>query len=132
MMDYHKYIGQSLEVVIDRPLGSKHPKHGFEYQVNYGYVPHTQAGDGEEMDVYVLGVTEPVNRIRGVCIAVIHRNDDNEDKLVLTPDGCIMDEEEIMRLVHFQEQYFDSVLEFQNSTAEQSGAPDALTGGGDL
>jgi inorganic pyrophosphatase len=132
MMDYHKYIGQSFEVVIDRPLGSKHPEHGFEYPVNYGYVPDTQAGDGEEVDVYVLGVTEPVNRISGVCIAVIHRNDDNEDKLVLTPDGCIMDEEEIMRLVRFQEQHFDSVLEFQNSSAGQGGVPDALTGAGDL
>ena len=30
-------------------MGSRHPKHGFIYPVNYGYVPNTISGDGEEL-----------------------------------------------------------------------------------
>ena len=37
----YKYIGKTINVKIDRPFGSKHPKHGFIYPVNYGYIPNT-------------------------------------------------------------------------------------------
>ena len=45
---------------MDRPLGTKHPKHGFVYEVNYGYIPNTVSGDGEELDAYVLGIDKPL------------------------------------------------------------------------
>ena len=38
-----QYLGKEVSIIIDRPLGSKHPKHGFVYEVNYGYVPGTQS-----------------------------------------------------------------------------------------
>ena len=41
------YLDKILEVKIDRSLESKHPKHGFIYPVNYGYIPNTISGDGE-------------------------------------------------------------------------------------
>ena len=40
------YLGKDVKIVIDRPLASKHPKHGFTYMLNYGYVPNTISGDG--------------------------------------------------------------------------------------
>jgi inorganic pyrophosphatase len=52
-----------VEVIMDRPLGCNHPKHGFRYEVNYGYVPNTLAPDGEEIDVYVLGVDKPLEKL---------------------------------------------------------------------
>ena len=51
-----KYVEKIVSVVMDRPLGCKHPKYGFIYPVNYGYVPKTVSGDGEEWDAYVLGI----------------------------------------------------------------------------
>ena len=75
-----------VEVKIDRPMGSKHPKYGFIYPVNYGYVPNTISGDGEELDCYVLGVFEPLDKFKGKCIAVIHRINDNDDKLIIVPE----------------------------------------------
>ena len=57
-MDSKEYIGKIIDVKIDRPMGSKHPKHGFIYPVNYGYVPNTISGDVEELDCYVLGIFE--------------------------------------------------------------------------
>jgi inorganic pyrophosphatase len=42
-----EYLGKEVQLSIDRPLGTKHPKHGFVYEVNYGFVPNTKAPDGE-------------------------------------------------------------------------------------
>lgn len=49
------YLGKFVKVKIDRPLGSKHPKHNFIYPLNYGFIPNTIAGDGEEIDAYIIG-----------------------------------------------------------------------------
>ena len=53
-MDNRQYLGKEVDVKMDRPMGSKHPKWGFVYPVNYGYIPNTISGDGEELDAYVL------------------------------------------------------------------------------
>jgi inorganic pyrophosphatase len=81
------FIGRRVTVTIDRPLGSRHPEHGFLYETNYGYVPGVAAADGEDLDTYVIGIAEPADRYDGECIAVIHRLDDVEDKLVVVPPG---------------------------------------------
>ena len=89
------FIGTRIEVSIDRPLGSHHPTHGFLYPVNYGCLPGVPAPDGEDLDAYVLGVDQPLERFEGVCIAVIHRLDDDDDKLVVVPEGVEMSDEQI-------------------------------------
>ncbi len=103
------YIGKMLNVKIDRPFGSKHPKHGFIYPVNYGYLPNTVSGDNEEIDCYVLGVFEPINEFYGKCIAVIHRTNDDDDKLIIT-DGKNYSDDAINALVEFQERYFKHII----------------------
>ena len=112
-MEVRDYIGKVVKVKIDRPLGSKHPKHEFEYPVNYGYVPNTISGDGEELDCYVLGVDEPIDEFEGKCIAVIHRTNDNDDKLVSVPEEASSEyftDIEIRKQTYFQEQWFESVI----------------------
>ena len=110
MQNTSNYLGQTVSVVMDRPLGSKHPKHGFIYPVNYGYIPNTISGDGEELDVYVLGVQEPINKFTGKCIAIIHRTDDNDDKLIIVPEGMDFLNEEIEKEVAFQEKWFHHII----------------------
>ena len=100
------YLGKNVSIVIDRKLGTKHPKHGFIYMVNYGYVPNTISGDGEELDAYLLGVFEPVDEFIGKVIAVIHRTNDDDDKLVVVPDDRKYSDDAIRALTEFQEQYF--------------------------
>lgn len=34
-----RFLGLTVMVTIDRPLGSRHPRHGHAYPVNYGYPP---------------------------------------------------------------------------------------------
>lgn len=109
-MNNEEYIGKMINIKIDRPLGSKHPKHRFIYPVNYGFVPNTISDDGEELDCYLLGVFEPVNEYKGKCIAIIHRINDNDDKLIIVPDNMNYSNEAIDTLVEFQEQYFEHII----------------------
>ena len=104
-------IGSTVKVIVDRPLGSFHPKHkDIYYPVNYGYVPGVIAPDGEEQDAYILGVNEPVAEFVGRVIAVIHRLDDVEDKWVVAPGNASFTAEEFMAQVAFQEQYFNTEI----------------------
>ena len=104
-------IGNVVKVVVDRPLGSFHPKHkDIIYPVNYGYVPGCMAPDGEEQDAYILGVNEPVAEFVGRVIAIIHRLDDVEDKWVVAPENVSFTKEEIMAQVAFQEQFFKTEI----------------------
>jgi inorganic pyrophosphatase len=109
MTDYSRIIGSTVTVTIDRPMGSYHPEHkDMYYPVNYGYIEGMIAQDGEEQDVYVFGVDHPVKKFTGRVIAVIHRDDDCEEKWCAVPEGTVMTASEINEQVHFQEQYFHS------------------------
>ncbi len=110
MEDSIKYLNQTITVKMDRPLGSKHPDWDLIYEVNYGYVPNTISGDGEELDCYVLGVDKPLDSFTGKCIAIIHRTNDNDDKLIIVPDSMNFTDEEIRNLTNFQEKYFKSII----------------------
>lgn len=110
----NSYLGKTVKIIIDRPLGSVHPKHkDLIYPVNYGYIPNVFADDGEELDVYLLGVDEPVTEYVAEIISVIYRHNDLEDKLVAAPLGVKYSKREIEEKVYFQEQYFDSEIEME-------------------
>ena len=105
-----EYLNKLVKVKMDRPMGCKHPNHGFIYPVNYGYIPNTISGDGEELDAYVLGVHTPLEEFEGRVIAIISRNNDNDDKLVVMEDGRNYTDEQIRALTEFQEKYFESII----------------------
>lgn len=107
------FLGKTVKVIMDRPLGYIHKKESYAlcYPVNYGYIPGAIGGDGEELDVYLLGVNEPVDEYECKIIGIVHRHNDNEDKLVAAPSGMNFTKEEIERAVSFQEQYYDTEIE---------------------
>lgn len=106
--DSKKYLNKEVEVKIDRELGSRHPKHDFMYMLNQGYIPNTISGDGEELDAYVIGVFEPISDFKGRVIAVIHRTNDNDDKLIVAPEGIDYSNDAIKAMTEFQERFFES------------------------
>lgn len=106
----NNYLGKDIEIIIDRPLGSRHPKHGFMYNINYGYVPNTTSGDGEELDAYLLGEFEPVKKATGKVIAIIQRTNDDDDKLIVSKEGVNYSDDAIRALTEFQEKYFESII----------------------
>lgn len=104
-------IGDIVTVTVDRPLGSYHPKYkDMYYPINYGYIEGIIAPDGEEQDAYILGVEHPVERFTGKIIAIVHRHDDVEEKWVVCPTDTSFTKEEIMEMIKFQEQYFQSEI----------------------
>ncbi len=108
MTNSKDFLNKIVTAKIDRPLGSKHsekyPKH--IYPLNYGYIPNTISGDGKELDCYILGVYEPITNFTGECIAIIHRINDNDDKLILAPEGKNFSNDAIIALTEFQERFF--------------------------
>lgn len=107
------YLGRLVRIEIDRPIGYIHQKgeKRLVYPINYGYIPHVLGGDGEELDVYLLGVREAVTEYTVRIIGIVWREDDVEDKLVGVPDGMHFTAEEISAQVAFQEQYHVSHVE---------------------
>jgi len=104
------FLGRELEIIIDRPLGSKHPEFGFVYEANYGYVEGVKAPDGDNLDAYFLGEGKSLAKARGKVVAIIHRLDDDDDKLVVAAAGYEPDDDEIRRLTDFQEKWFKSEI----------------------
>lgn len=104
------YLGKEVYVKIDRQLGSKHPKHGFMYMLNYGFIPNTVSGDGEELDAYLVGEFEPIPFGKGKVIAIIHRTNDDDDKLIVSKDGKDYSDDAIRALTEFQERFFKSII----------------------
>lgn len=108
---YAGIIGTVVRGKIDRPVGSRHPRHpDMIYPVNYGYVEGLLAADGAEQDVYVLGTDSPIGEYEGRVIAVYHRYDDIEDKWIVSVDEKEHSDEEILEQIRFQEQYFTGKL----------------------
>lgn len=100
-------IGQNINVFIDRPIGSVHPKHNdIIYPINYGYIKEILAVDGDYQDVYVLGEDNVIDYCSGKVYAVIERENDVEDKLIVTTDDKDYSNEEIKEKINFQEKFF--------------------------
>lgn len=116
----HSFLGKTVNIKIDRPIGYVHQKDGYSltYPVNYGYIPDCFGGDGEELDVYLLGISVPVAEYTAEVIGIVHRKNDVEDKLLAVPHGMDFTKEEIAQAVHFQEQYYDTEIELHSHACE--------------
>jgi inorganic pyrophosphatase len=110
-MEATDFLEKDVTILIDRPLGTIHPEHRhIYYPINYGYVPNVIGKDQEELDAYLLGVFIPLEIFTGKCIAVIHRTNDQDDKLIIVPQDKTYSDEQIRALTEFQERFFTSVI----------------------
>ena len=106
------YLNKEVEVTMDRPLGSKHPKYDWSYPINYGFIANTKQGDGKEIDAYCIGPKEALNKFKGTCIAYIKRSDDPGDNklIVVDEENKNITDEQILKMVNFQEQFFSPTI----------------------
>ena len=106
-----KLIGKEVNVIIDRPIGSKHPNYEETiYEINYGYIKNLYAPDKKYQDAYVVGIKEPLEEYKGVVKAVVKRKDDIEHKIIVVPTGVNITKEEIEKAIHFIEKYYKHKL----------------------
>lgn len=103
---YKSYLNKNILVKVDRKLGEKHPKYQYIYPLNYGYIPNTLSEDHEEIDAYILGIFSPVEEFKGICKGVVHRYNDDENKLIVMPENKNYSIEQIEALLEFQERFF--------------------------
>ena len=68
-----------------------------EYYTRYSNL----ISDEEEQDAYILGVDVPVKEFVGKIIAIIHREDDEEEKWVVVPEHSFFTKDEIIEYVRF-------------------------------
>lgn len=101
-------IGKNVIVEIDRLAGFNH--NGIIYELNYGFVNGFTAPDGELQDAYVIDSKEPAIRITGKVIGIVHRRNDNEDKLLVATIEKEYTNDELQALVNFQERFFDTEI----------------------
>ena len=115
------YLGKNVTIEIDRPIGYVHHKgeKTLIYPINYGYIPDVLGGDGEELDVFLIGVDTPVSSYTGRVIGIVYRADDVEDKLVMSPMGVSFTAEEIARAVYFQEKYYQTTIRALDGSSAQ-------------
>lgn len=68
------------------------------------------AGDGEEIDAYLVGWPEPMENVDGIVVAVVRRDDDVQDKLVVVPHAGADDwtPDKLRQAVGFWERFFTS------------------------
>lgn len=115
------YLGKTVDIEIDRPIGYVHHKgeKTLVYPINYGYIPNVLGGDGEELDVFLLGVNEPVESFTGRIIGIVYRADDVEDKLVMSPEGMTFSAAEMAQAVRFQEKYYHTTIRALDGSAAE-------------
>ena len=109
----YDFLGKEVEVEIDRKKGSSHPKYPeMIYPINYGFVPGTISGDGEEIDTYIIDQQEPLEHFVGKCIGIIQRVNDEDDKLIIVDknNNKKYTTDEIKEIVDFQEKYFSNII----------------------
>lgn len=68
------------------------------------------SGDVEELDSYVLGAFESLQSFDGICIAVVNRLHDNDDKLRVVPEGKHDTDDQIDAYTEYLERFFDHTL----------------------
>ena len=82
------WIGKTLEVVIDRKAGTSHPEHPMiVYLVDYGYIPGTLSGDGEPLDVYLIGSRTHGRRRPAQIIGFVLRYSEDDPKMIAVHPG---------------------------------------------
>lgn len=115
------YLGKTVTIGIDRAIGYVHHKGAktLVYPINYGYIPDVLGGDGEELDVFLVGVDTPVETYTGRVIGIAYRADDVEDKLIMAPEGVSFSAEDMARAVYFQEKYYKTTIHAIDGTVAE-------------
>ena len=86
----------SCPLTIDRPKGSPHPRYPtFVYPYDYGYLEHTQGGDGSGIDVWVGSL--PAKTVTAVVCTVDPLKRDAEVKILV---GCTPQEAQEIFTIH--------------------------------
>ncbi|MBI5410284.1 MAG: hypothetical protein HZA14_13055 [Nitrospirae bacterium] len=101
---------RKVVVFVDKPMGSKHPRFGWTYPINCGYVRRACTIHGDTLSVYILGVDRPINIFSGKAIAVVYRRTETTYRLVVAPDGIDFSDNEIEKAIEFENEKHNRLI----------------------
>ncbi len=112
------WLGKTVTVIVDHPYGSFHPHlPDVLYPLNAGYLKESMA-EGELIDAYVYGISQPAEECTGIAIAAVYRKDDSRLRLIVAPAGVSPSHDEIIAACAFEEQYYDTRFIFADTRFE--------------
>ena len=94
-------IGKEIHIIVEYRPGTS--ADGITYPINYGQYLDLTALDGFFQDAYLIDHDGPVSGTFGKVIAIIEREDDIEDQLVVAVKDAPISDEEIEQAVRFKE-----------------------------
>lgn len=107
-------IGKELDAIITRPIGTVHPRYkDIIYEVNYGILKDYELKDNKELKTYIVGESMPTSQngiYHGKVLAILHRLNDDNDRIIIAPIGRTLSDDEIISKTEFAEQYFVSEI----------------------
>ncbi|MCR4926216.1 MAG: NUDIX domain-containing protein [Clostridiales bacterium] len=104
-------LGKYAKVKVTRPIKSFHPKYGFEYELNYGFVEGVTNISGTKQGAYIMGIDHPVREFDGRIIAIIKRNNMKGVEWVVAPKSKKFIVNDIKKAIDFAESYYGYSLE---------------------
>jgi inorganic pyrophosphatase len=96
-----EYIGQTVTIIIDSQMGTKHPKLGYYFPINFGHI------ENSKIEALVIGVFKPIQKFTGKVIAILSENSESKAFLIVAPNGKTYTDEAILALTEFRNNIFD-------------------------
>ncbi len=104
-------LNQTVDVIIDHPYGSHHPYRDSIYELNYGYIYNEE--NDTYINAYIYGIEEPLETYKGQVVGLIYHKEDNDIRLIVASPLLIINKDELIQAVGFEEQYYDTYIELR-------------------
>ena len=103
-------LGKTVTVTVDHPYGSFHPTiANVTYPVNFGYISAPLPLNEGMQDAWVIGPQVPVETFQGIVTGIVYHKDGDSRWIVIQP-GMIIDHAQIINLIGFEEQYYETQI----------------------
>ena len=112
-------LGHTVTVTVDHPYGSFHPTIAdVTYPVNFGYVSEPLSLADGMQDAWVIGPQEPVETFKGTVAGIVYHKDGGSRWIVM-PAGMVIDHGQIINLIGFEEQYYETKIVWADERASK-------------
>lgn len=98
-------LNKTIDVIIDKKIGSRDKNKGFYYASNYG-----KLAEDETVGAYILGEYRPLESFRGKVVGVIEREGMLGSVVVVTNPENTYTFKQISALIEFKERFYKSTL----------------------
>ena len=100
----------TVAYLVEGILGVSNNQRFDDFELSYFYREESGNGLTRTSNGTIKALYDRIDKFEGKVIAVYHRFNDVEDKWIVSLDGFDYSDDEILQLIHFQEQYYEGEL----------------------